>query len=374
MEPEKIGSMSEEDFLEYLSVPDLKKAYALSLKAQKEGVKKEFEASREFFEKSKKAAIEADRRHRDLINSCVYPFTNKGSLAGTGYKYIRAAPLSELDLPNLDFLLFKRTDRFRVAVLGECKGSISNYKSIVKELQERVAVVEENLDYIKKQYLKLSESKKIFLEFVISVPTNDAVEMMNKIIENGGGQIVWQISIAGNPEVSVAFPPREITIRRETMMHKDKLLNTALDPTKHTQSNRNAFSIFPQGHVYLKLCSLIRSARSGDSGLVVSREELKSDISQDLFYMDDIYINKETDQILLKGKEIDFLECTEIDNIYKIKARGTKRGTLEDQLEEKWMKNQLDQDLKKNIENSKLLLRNDFIKKRGKVKTIFDYI
>ena len=373
MEPGTVRSSSEEDFLDYLSVPDLKKEYNSSLKGLIERVKNEFESHKDFFEKSKKAAIEIDRRHRDLINSCVYPFTNSGPLAATGYKYIRAAPLRELDVPNLDFLLFKHTDRFSIAVLGECKGSISNYNSIVRELQERASLVEDNLDFIKRQYLKLSESKPVFLEYVVAVPTNDAVEMVNKIIENGGGQIVWQISIAGNPEISIAFPARGISIPRETMMHKDPQLNIALDPLKHTQSNRNAFNVFPQGHVYTKLCSLICSARPGDSGLVVRKEELKKDISQDLFYMDNIYIDKETDRILEKGKEIDFLECIEKDNIYKIKARGTKRNKLETQLEEKWIKNQSEHDLDKAIEEEKLLLRDDFIKKRGKIRTLFDF-
>lgn len=296
MEPETIRSMSEENFLEYLSFPDLKKEYASRLRSQIEKAKKEFEAKRDFFEKSKKAAIEIDRRHRDLINSCVYPFTNKGALAGTGYKYIQASPLSELEVPNLDFLLFKQTDRFRVAVLGECKSSISNYRSIAKELQDRIATAEEHLDYIKNKYLKLTESKSVFLEYAIAVPTNDAVEMLNTIIEYGGGQIVWQISIAGNPEISIAFPSKSIAFPRDSMMHKDPVLNNALDPSKHTPSNRNAFSVFPQCHNYIKLCSLIRSARSGDSGLVVNRDELKVDIKQDLFYMDEKYIDMEADQ------------------------------------------------------------------------------
>lgn len=373
MEPETIRSMSEDDFLEYLSFPDLKREYASRLKLKMELVKKEFEAKEDFFKKSKKAAIEIDRRHRDLINSCVYPFTNKGSLAGTGYKYIKASPLSELGGPNLDFLLFKQTERFRIAVFGECKSSISNYRSIVKELQDRISIVEENLDYIKNKYLKLPKSKSVFLEYVIAVPTNDAVEMLNKIIENGGGQIVWQNSITGNPEISIAFPAKGIPIPRDSMRHKDPVLNNALDPLKHTPSNRNAFSVFPQGHNYIKLCSLIRSARSGDSGLVVDRDELKVYIKQDLFYMDDTYIDAETDKIIQKGKEVDFLEWIEPDGVYKIKARGTKRKGLEEQLEDKWIKNQLKHDLGVAKEDSILLLREEFMNKRRRVKTIFDF-
>lgn len=373
MDPKNLTSLSEEDFLDYLSFPDIKNEYAKGLKDIREKIKKEFEENKDFQEKSRKAAIGIDRRHRDLINTCVYPFTNKGSLANTGYKYIRSAPLIELDLPNFDFLLFKHTDRFNIAVLGECKGSISNYRSIVRELQERESVVEDNLDYIKKQYLKLPESKQVFLEYVIAVPTNDAVEMVNKIIECGGGRIVWQLSIAGNPEISIAFPSKKISIPRDSMIHKDPLLNSELDPSKHTESNRNAFSIFPQVHAYTKLCSLISSARPGDSGLVVTKEELQRVISQDLFYMSDIYINAETDYILHKGMEIDFLESTEVDDIYKIKARGIRRKILEGQLEVKWIRKQLQNDMDKAFEEQRLLLRHDFLKRRGRVRTIFDF-
>jgi len=149
-------------------------------------------------------------------------------------------------------------------------------------------------------------------------------------------------------------------------------LNSTLDPSNHTESNRNPFSIFPQVHPYIKLCSLTRLARSGDSGLVVAKDELKRDIAQDLFYMDDTYVDKETDYIIQKGEEINFLEGIESD-IYKIKARGTRRKTLEDQLEEKWIKNQLDLDMDKSFETKKLLLRQDFIERRGKIRTIFDF-
>jgi len=105
---------------------------------------------------------------------------------------------------------------------------------------------------------------------------------------------------------------------------------------------------------------------------VVAKDELKRDIAQDLFYMDDTYVDKETDYIIQKGEEINFLEGIESD-IYKIKARGTRRKTLEDQLEEKWIKNQLDLDMDKSFETKKLLLRQDFIERRGKIRTIFDF-
>lgn len=374
MDPERISSLNEEDFLDYLSVPDLKKDYVIQLKKLKYDVGREFEAKKDFTRTSKKMGIESDRKHRDLINTCVYPFTNRGSLAKTGYKYIRAAPLSEIDQPNFDFLLFKQTDRFRVAVFGECKGSISNYNSIIRELKDRISSVEENYDYIKRQHLRISESKRVFFEYVIAVPTNDAVEMVNKIIEREGGQIVWQLSIAGDPEISIAFPTKKIDKKiRDTMIHKDQKLNAALHPSNHTGSNRNAFSVFPQVHPYTKLCSLILSAHSGDSGLVVDKEDLKRDIAQDLFYMEDSYIDRETDYILQKGEEIGFLEWIETDNTYKIKARGTKRNVLEGQLEEKWIKNQLDRDMTKAFEEKKLLLRQEFVERRRKVRTIFDF-
>lgn len=86
MDPESISSLNEEDFLDYLSVPDLKKDYVIQLKKLKDETEREFEAKPDFIRTSKKMGIESDRKHRDLINTCVYPFTNRGSLAKTGYK------------------------------------------------------------------------------------------------------------------------------------------------------------------------------------------------------------------------------------------------------------------------------------------------
>lgn len=346
MNEERYQYMSEEDFLEILSFEDLKRDYNSEIRARKDEIQSEFESRKDFLEKSKRSGIETDRRHRDLINSCVFPFTNKGSLAQTGYRFVRAAPLVELNIPNLDFLLFKYTNRFKIAILGECKGSISNYSDILKELKIRREKVQQNIEYIKENYLQLTSSDTLYIEYVIAVPTNDAVEMLNHIIGSEGKQIVWQAAIAGNPEISIAFPPRNINVPRESMMHRDPQLNRALDPTNHTQSNRSVFNVFPQCNKFIKLCSLIRAARSGDAGLIVGKEDLRSVISQDLFYMEDDIIDTETEDLLSKGEDIGFLEWTDDpDHAYKIKARGTKRSNLEKQMEEKWIKYQVQCDL-----------------------------
>jgi hypothetical protein len=137
--------------------------------------------------------------------------------------------------------------------LQRFKGSISNYSAVINELKDRKENIQKNIDYIKENYLKLSNNDALYIEYVIAVPNNDAVEMLNRIIEAGGDLIVWQVAITGNPEISIAFPHKNISsIPRQSMMHRDQQLNRALDIANHTQSNRNAFNIFPQGHPFIK--------------------------------------------------------------------------------------------------------------------------
>jgi hypothetical protein len=165
---------------------------------------------------------------------------------------------------------------------------------------------------------------------------------LNKVIENGGGIIVWHAPITGPEDISIAFPTK-IASNRASMMHRDHKLNEALN---HAKSNRKMFNFFPQVHPLSKLQSLLSTAKVGDEGHIIIESELKEYLSQDLFYMDETIIEEEVKSIIDLGLRIGFLDPTIEKNYYHVKARGNKRDTLERQLVEKWIKNQSDDELK----------------------------
>ncbi len=209
--------MDDEEFLKFLNFKELKEAYIEEKKQRLYTIEQEFESQKNFLEASKRNSIETDRRHRGMVNVCVAPFTEKGSLINAGYQFIRASPLAEFHIPNVDFLLFKQTQRAKIAILGEAKGSISNPDKIINEFQSRIEIINQKQDYIKANYLKVSVSENVFFEYVLAVPSRDAPDILNRVIEKGSGIVVWHAPITGPEYISVAFPPK-MTPNRERVL------------------------------------------------------------------------------------------------------------------------------------------------------------
>lgn len=128
------------------------------------------------------------------------------------------------------------------------------------------------------------------------------------------------------------------------MIHRDHELNKRMK--NRVLSNRKMFNFFPQSHPVSKLDSLIFAARIEETGLTVSEDELIENLSKELFYLDDGVIKNEAKSILSLGLRIDFLEKTTIEpNQYRIKAKSYRADKLAQIFEEKWIKNQLEEEL-----------------------------
>jgi len=201
--------LDDEDFIEFLYSPSLKDAYKEDIKQRFQQIDQEFSSRKDFWETAKKNAIEDDRRHRGMINVCVAPFTGKGSLKNLGYQFIRASPLSELRIPNVDFLLYKPTQK--IAIFGEAKGSIRNQDDVINQFKARISIILQYTDYIKTNYLKLQTDEKVYFDFVLAVPSMEAPSILKKTIEKKGGIIVWHAPITGLENIS-SLPTKKYTI------------------------------------------------------------------------------------------------------------------------------------------------------------------
>jgi hypothetical protein len=305
--------------------------------------KSDFQARSDSVEQSIVAGIEDARRHREIVNACVFPFTrSKGELrTETGYEFICGSPLHELGVENADFLLFKNEERHKIAVIGEAKGTVSNPDSIVNEAKSKVETALQNLDYIKTNYLRLPKDENVHIEYVLAVPVNWANDVLNCIIERGGGFVTWAVPLTGDAELRMAFPPKRLAkgIRRISMMHRDHKLNEMLDGG--TPSERNEFSMFPQMHGYLELTTLLRITTIEGSKVMVTRDRLAGLLSKELFYMDDSYRNRKVDSIIADGLSVGFLDTIAGSGAFKVVALGKNLRILEDTLKKKWMARQL---------------------------------
>ncbi len=365
--------MDDEEFFKFLYSPSLIDAYKEEKRQQFHQLEQEFNSKKDFLEKAKKNAIEIDRKHRGVINVCVTPFTEKGSLRNLGYQFIRASPLSELRIPNVDFLLYKQTHRTKIAIFGEAKGSIStsNPDKIINEFKTRISKIEQNTDYIKTNYLKIPINETVYFEYVIAVPSGDVPSILKKAIEKGGGIIIWHTPITGLDNISVAFPPKIIPPTIESsMMHRDHELNKAMN---HALSNRKMFNFFPQSHPVSKLQSIFFAARIGETSLIVSEDELRENLSKELFYVDDSVIAKEAKSILSLGLKIDFLETILGTNQYRIKAKSYRADRLEQTVEVKWIKYQLDEELKEKKELAIQEIQSKYSAEKRKDRKLGDF-
>ena len=370
-----IITMSEEDFIKSLTHSKSKKDYILERNKKLKEIESSFKKEKDYLVTQILTKIENDKRHSSIINSCTSPFTH-GPLAKTDYKFIRIAPLFELQLKNMDFLLFKKNSRCNIAIFGECKGSFSDPADVIKELKERRDYIEQKKDYIISNYLDLSESEKICFEYLIAVPDRDATRMQSYLIDKGGGYILWQASLTGPAEISCIFPPKSVESRR-SMMHIDEGLNHCFDKGKRLTCSRILINYFPQSYEFNKLSILLDAAthsESSEAERIVSESDLTSVVKENLFYMEDAFIISEVADLIKKGLEIEFLEKIDKrnDKCYKITTKQRKSDSIEKYLKAKWVKYILEKELEKKKNEATIEIRKKFEKER-KQKTLFDF-
>jgi hypothetical protein len=259
-----------------------------------------------------------------------------------------------------------------IAIFGECKGSFSDPASIIKELKERKAYIEQKKEHIVSNYLHLLPSERVYFEYVIAVPDKDAARMQSCIIDKEGGFILWQTSLTGKAEISCIFPPSSLD-SKEKMMHIDHTLRKQFKGSRSIACSRVMIDYFPQSYEFNKLSSLLRAARfngSNDSERIVTKKDLEDLISSDIFYMDHDFIQSEVSDVISKGLEIEFLtrlnggeeEC------YKITTNPRRSNSLERHLKVKWIKSKLEKELERMKKEAIIEIRRKFEKARAQMR------
>lgn len=330
---------------------NLRKAYVERRNATNKQLREKYQKNREAIAEPLKKGIETERKHRAILNTCVFPFTETGTLVGTGYHFVRASPLAEYGLPNTDFLLFKDTPRFRCAIFGECKSSAASAMEVVNQMRERMAVAEANRDIIARECLKVNDPNSVIFEPVIAAPPADAHVVLNRVVETGGGITVWSVETSPDAILGLCEPPRrdiqicgldgkQILVKRTSLLHKDRELVKGL--ANPVASNSAFINTFPKTHRVLEMLALARVTVLGDSGFIVTKERLRDYLKSDLFYMSQEYIDDLADEIIKAAVDIKALEYRAEEQAFRLIASGSTRAAVGQAIEKKWVDHQID--------------------------------
>lgn len=292
------------------------------------------EAREESYRERLRQNIREDKRHRELLNLCIYPFFQFQPL---GYEFIRADPLEELDVPNFDFLLF---DFDGHAIFGEVKGSVgSGYASnYVNEVVEQKEVVEEHEEYIKDRY---TGEPIDHVEYVLAVYSPDADDVSREVISRRENIVTWGVhqmekkitvnTVAPDPE-DWPEDPEEV---HSLLQHDHNSLNSEV--AKYNSSTE-CLDLFPKSHPVTTMRSLITARHKEGGHCFVNESNLQDTVRESLFYLSEDECNSIKSEVIELAKSINFLREREGDEgDYKLISRYTHSEGLEKTLKRKWV-------------------------------------
>lgn len=364
--------VSDDEFETEIAYAPLIRRYRQGVTQIDADVTKAFERDWEELKRLKIAALEREKAHRDLLNLCVFPFTEKGQVGvQLGYKFVYGSPLSETGQPSFDFLVarLRPVDKPAILIAGEVKSSVGSPVEVVNEVVRKQAVIEANIEHILHTYLNQAPDRDHILEPVIAVDSVDANNMVNAVVDSGRSIRVWHGPSTGPERLSIAAPP-DSTPQRQRFLHADPELNTFLDKL---QTVRRVFDIWPKTHTLIQLGALIHAAHPVEKGMIVREGSLREVLEHDMFYLSPDTRALLASRIIETGVGIGFLEATVIADEYRVVARGLRRDVLEQSLTDKWIKWQITQDRSAEIAKRKEMLQSELRAARSRVKTVFDY-
>ena len=300
----------------------------------------------------KSRAIQEDLYHKEVLNSCIFPFVQQGRITQQfDYSYLRSSPLSELNLKNVDFLIASRTDG--VMIFGEAKGTIADPHKVITQYKTRIKIIEENIEHVKKIFPELKSC-----EYVLGVQSGRAMETSKVILRSNASIILWQISKWGATLLSLVVPATDDRNQRGRIMHRNNDLNKILSdiPTS------TAFKTFyHESHPVTKMTLLTSMAKDAQGAFTF--DDLKTGVSEELDNTSEEEITRITQQILQSAIDIGFVKPR--DGVtYKIQSRFKNSGDRYEELKKKWIARKIETDKEGAINESLKSLQTEFLAKK----------
>jgi hypothetical protein len=333
--------LDEEQFLRELTYPELRRQYPQRLRRALRESNSSFRADYDSLVAEHDNQIRTSREHDVAINLCAYPFVET-ELPTTrlGYKFLRAAPLRELKVDNVDFLIYREGGKRPVAIFGEAKSSITNFPKTLSELSERRKTIDSNLDYIKREYLGGIDADPI-IEYVLAVKTSFESKTRDAIMESDERIILWVVDYLESRELRLGQAPRGEP-DRHLMTHHDqgltKLLSTGIP------SDGGTFAFYPQSHPIAKMSSLFAVKDETKHGLTISPHKLRSYCDVQLFYLTKDQREAEVQGIIAESLQTGLTVSDKERPELRIQSRFRKLASLEDDSKRRWISARLEQE------------------------------
>ena len=369
--------MDDDIFLKSIIEKDLIKYYKKEIRIRIRGAKKRFDSEKSEKLIKIKNGIEEQKSHRDLVCNSICPFTENGSLIQTGFKYIRGEPLVEKNVPNLDFLLFRRNEGSNYIILGECKSSISSPGAIINETLERKQIVLDNLDYIKTDYLDIAINAKVIIEYVIvcgPIEANQLIVQLSSELYNSSNHqdiIIWSRIIEKDCLKINCFEPRR-ELSNCAFKHRDPALRGRLRDGAITGGCH--FDVFPSSHTFIYLMLIRKIAWKNGNSLFLTKEGLEETLRKELYYCSPEFVNKKVGMIIDIAIKMEFLIWDKHLNAFKLKISPISGLAFELALFKKWSDYKLKIEYEELLINERDQLQDEVGRMRKYIpKSLFEY-
>lgn len=324
-------------------------------------VKEQFKTKYDEYFSNKDKGIKEDKFHKEVLNSCIFPFVQTGLLsAKSDYAYLCSSPLSELGVKNVDFLIASQSKG--IAIFGEAKGSIEDPNRVISQYRDRMKVINEHLDEVKKFVPNLTK-----IEFVLGVPSMDAMETIKAILRSNINIILWEVGGMGEQQLSVVVPPNVDERTKNTVMHSDKDLNRLLSKVA---TSREYKTFFHESHPVTKMSLL--SALDKNPRNSFSYTTVKKIVEAELDNTDAKEIDRITRDMITLSININFVNCKD-DGHYKIQSIYKNAKSRYDELRKKWIDFRFNQDLEAHLNEEITKIQQEFAEKQKKQLSLEEY-
>lgn len=320
----------EKSFLAFLNDKKKKLVYLKEKRAAVREAKTLYKHEKETYQRDLEEGIRHDREHRDILNACIFPFVNTNSEPfAMGYHFIRACPLAEVQVENMDFLIMN-SDVKPVAIAGEVKGSAEDPDTVVTQTKSRMSLVLQYRSQIESEYLKTTA--RLF-EFVLGVYSLYAIETAKSIQRKKIGLIPWHVDRSQRPVLTIAVLPTSSAEERQIMMHSDHKLNSVL--SNKVETSTELYTFYQQSHTYTKLLVLTMLSFKLEGPLTFSEDDVKQIVSETMPYAEQAAVDAETTNIILRAEEIGFIRRS--GGKFSIVSKHRNASGLSADLKKRWL-------------------------------------
>jgi hypothetical protein len=310
---------------------------------------------------NKSRGIREDQFHKAVLNSCIFPFAERNLLRQhLDYVYLRSSPLLELNVKNVDFMIASFSKK--IVIFGEAKGSVEDPTQVISQFKKRIEIIENNKQYIERFVPKDSKT-----EYVLGVPSMDAVETSKAILRSNVPIVLWEVGGLEEQQLSLVVPANTTATQRQLILHSDDKLNRAL---RKVPTSAEFKTFFHESHPVTKMELLTTLDKETDSFFTFNTIKLL--VRNELDNTSESEVESITLDIIKLGIDVNFIRCTP-DGKYKIKSIYKNSASRYDELKKKWIEYQIKKNMEYQQNEAIIKIQEEFLEKKKQFPSLLDF-